>query len=344
VIALGIGGAVPVLLALGTNLPLYEFLWRHFPPLRYPRVPERLMPVACLAIAALVAYALQELFHAEWFWGLATIGTAVAVIALAADLRVTLFGHSPADEDNPAYAALRKAAPGRVLELPVFLPDVHLGSPYLYYTMQARRQRPGGYSTTAPVEADQTARRLRYLNCGDWTGGQGKLLRELGVSAVTFHLPLYTQAPVVNDPPWFAWRELVKRGWQPRVKGDVVLFTRGRRTKPRPPTKQPPQSDAVFCEGWYPQDEQGRQMSQGHSPFWVFGSGILRLIVRSSPAMQVRISVDGEQFRTTTIGPSVKELRVPLGRRRWHLVSFDGDLPRVDGRAGGARVIAYARS
>ena len=36
---LGTAAIVPSLLALGTNLPLYEWLWDVFPPLRYPRVP-----------------------------------------------------------------------------------------------------------------------------------------------------------------------------------------------------------------------------------------------------------------------------------------------------------------
>ena len=47
---------VPCVLALGASLPLYEPLWKALPPLRFARVPERLMPIACLAIAALVAH------------------------------------------------------------------------------------------------------------------------------------------------------------------------------------------------------------------------------------------------------------------------------------------------
>src|SRR5439155_25286848 len=56
-LALAVGAVVPVLLALGTHFPLYATVWHHFPPLRYPRVPERELPVACLAIAALAAFA-----------------------------------------------------------------------------------------------------------------------------------------------------------------------------------------------------------------------------------------------------------------------------------------------
>ena len=47
------------MLALGANVPLYEPLWRALPPLRFARVPERLLPIACLAIAALVAFAVD---------------------------------------------------------------------------------------------------------------------------------------------------------------------------------------------------------------------------------------------------------------------------------------------
>ena len=54
---LGVAAVVPMLLALGTNTPLYRPIRDVVPGLHYPRVPERLMPIACLAIAALVAFA-----------------------------------------------------------------------------------------------------------------------------------------------------------------------------------------------------------------------------------------------------------------------------------------------
>ena len=61
VAVLAVGALVPMLLALGTHFPLYSTLWHHLPPLRYPRVPERQMPVACLALAALAAFAVARL-------------------------------------------------------------------------------------------------------------------------------------------------------------------------------------------------------------------------------------------------------------------------------------------
>ncbi len=57
----GVATLVPVVLALGTTTPVYEAVRFIVWPLRYPRVPERLLPIACLAIAALVAYAVDEL-------------------------------------------------------------------------------------------------------------------------------------------------------------------------------------------------------------------------------------------------------------------------------------------
>src|SRR3954462_3236288 len=93
VLALGI--AIPVVLALGTNTPLYSALWHALPPFRFPRVSERLLPIACLCIAALVAFAL------------ARVRTVVAVFAIAlllVDLHAQVYRESaPGDPDRVAY-------------------------------------------------------------------------------------------------------------------------------------------------------------------------------------------------------------------------------------------------
>jgi hypothetical protein len=154
--ALGLAALVPVVLALGSNTPLYEPLWRAVPGLENTRVPARLLPVACLALAALAAFALSR---PRWRWL-----PVVAIAALALDLRVDAYTPLGADESNPVYAAVRRGPPGRLVERPVYLPDRHEGSVYLYYAMQAPRERPFGYSTTAPPEADRLARfyRLKF--------------------------------------------------------------------------------------------------------------------------------------------------------------------------------------
>src|SRR5206468_7353398 len=81
---LALAALVPMLLALGTNLPLYATLWRHIEPFRFPRVPERLMPIACLAVAALVAFAFERVR--------APVLVAVALAVIAVDLDVDAYG------------------------------------------------------------------------------------------------------------------------------------------------------------------------------------------------------------------------------------------------------------
>jgi hypothetical protein len=168
---LGAGAVVPCVLALGANLPGYEALWRNLPGLRETRVPERLLPIACLAIAALVAFAAARL---RW------PGTAVLVaLVLLLDLRVGIFERTRADEDNQAYSALRSQPDGRMLELPIFPPDRQGASIYLYYLMQAPREHPSGYSTVAPRKANLELRALRDRPCDS--------LRRLGVRYLVLH-------------------------------------------------------------------------------------------------------------------------------------------------------------
>jgi hypothetical protein len=151
-LTLGLGALVPIVLALGANTPLYEPLWNVVPGLRHTRVPERLLPIACLCLAALAAFAVSRIP-----WRYAAL---VAIPLVALDLRVDVYKPMGADEHNAVYAELRDAAPGRVLERPVIIPELQEGSVYLYYSMQAPRERPLGYSTTAPRSADRTARAL----------------------------------------------------------------------------------------------------------------------------------------------------------------------------------------
>jgi hypothetical protein len=154
---LGLMVLVPMLLALGTHLPGYATAWHHFKPLRYPRVPERLLPIACLALAALIAFAATKLRY--------PVLIALLAVGLAADLHLTIFGAAKAYTDDHAYAAIR--APGRLIELPIFRPDIDLGSSYLGYAIQSPRERPEGYSTTPPQTADGWAKRHHGLSCGE---------------------------------------------------------------------------------------------------------------------------------------------------------------------------------
>ena len=171
---LAVAVAVPSLLALGGNLPGYEAVWETVPGFGTTRVPGRLMPIACLGLAGLVALAVNR---ARWRWAPLAV-----LVLLVVDLRadVTAYRPTAADAGNRAYAVLARAQPGRLLELPVYAPDRQEASVYLFYAMQAPRERPAGYSTIAPKRA---ARVLRMLQPCAST----RQLRELGVRFLTVH-------------------------------------------------------------------------------------------------------------------------------------------------------------
>ncbi len=174
---LAVALVAPLLLAVGTHLPTYEPLWRHFPPFRFPRVPARLLPIADLALAALVALC-RRLGCPAASEGMRRSLAAVAVVVLvAADLLVLPFRATAADPGNVAYAALARRPPGRVLAMPLFEPGIHFGSIYQYYTQQAPRQTPAGYSTLAPALPYSFFWSLNRLNCGYWLGGDADRLQ-----------------------------------------------------------------------------------------------------------------------------------------------------------------------
>jgi hypothetical protein len=309
---LGAGVVIPSLLALGTHLPSYSWLWHHVEPFRYPRVPERLMPIACLSLAALVAFALPRRRVAAV--------SAVAIVLLAVDLHVHVYGASAADRGNAAYGALRASGPGRLLELPVFLPDVHYGSVYFSYAMQAPRQRPNGYSTIAPAAAEAVAQRLERLNCGDWTGVD---LAALGVRFVTLHQGQYILNPATPNRAWFASLGLARHGWRKTARGGVVtLWTRGVGPLDRVGV-EPPHDAPVLCQGWYGPTGGGSPMSERHAPLWVYGSGSVRLRVMAPAPLPTTFGVDERDVRRVTVSKP-RLVVLPLGSQlRWHLVTLD---------------------
>jgi hypothetical protein len=341
--AIGVGALVPILLAFGTHNPLYGPLWHAFPPLRYPRVPERLMPIACLSLAALVAFAIDAALRRPEARRIPRLAlAAIVAVVLLADLHVRAFGASAADGDNAAYDAIAHAPRGRLVEFPVFLPDIHYGSVYLYYDQRVRRERPLGYSTTAPKRTDVVARHLEPLSCGDWTTGAGTRLRILKVSSIALHRGLYVDNPLLTDTSWLAWRGLVAHGWKPVVTdGPVTSFVRGA-SSAEPPFPQPAHDDALFCSGWFPPDVSGRQMSASHAALWAYGPGIARLFLISPKPLPVRVSLDGRPH-TSLVVHRLTEARVGLPSAHWHLIALDTPrLVPIRGKPRGVRIVAYA--
>jgi hypothetical protein len=299
--ALAVGAVVPVLLALGTHFPLYSTLWHHFAPLRYPRVPERLMPVACLAIAALVAFAVARV---RWL-----PLVAVLLVLVAADLRVSIYQAAAAEPGRRAYASLQ--ARGRLLELPVLHPNVHLGSVYLWYDQVAQRERPGGYSTIAPQSAARLSLRLAELNCGDWRSGDDQLLRGLGITYVAFHRGL------IGETGWFAWRALGDHGFGQVARDDGVTMLERGRSGGSPPVAEPT-SHVVFCEGW-----RGGSPRFRHAALWVHGRVLFHLTTRRP--VRVTLSLDRRPVRSLRV---TEPATVRIGRAGWWLIGVD--VPRAD--------------
>jgi hypothetical protein len=317
-LVLGLGALVPVVLALGTRTPIYSALWHALPPFRFPRVPERLLPIACLCIAALVAFAIAR-FRAVWV-------AALAMLLLFVDLHARVYGKSEPG-DRPGSRAF-----GRVLELPVFDPGIHYGSVYLWYDTRAPRERPEGYSTTAPKSAKTVARRLERLNCGDWSGDTAGYLRRLRIATIELHNGLFLRNSAVPDRAYFARRGLALHGWaRTRTRGVLETFERrasGAQTQLGP---EPSRAHPVFCQGWYGDVGSGRFMSEEHAPFWIHGGGTVTL--RFAPSsLPRRFTVDGRPHP----GP-----RLQLGKRGWHVVTVD--VPRLvrdpEGRKVGPRLL-----
>jgi hypothetical protein len=313
-LVLGAAAVLPAVLALGTTIPLYEWLWEIFPPLRYPRVPGRLMPIANLALAGLAAFAVARLIAGTGRW--AAVATAALLALVAADLLVFPLGASADDPENGAYAAVREAPPGRMLELPMFEPGIHYGSVYDYYQLQAPRERPGGYSTLVPSPAFDFYFLRNRLSCGVWLPGDEETLEELDIELAAFHAGMYAQGDVPGA--WFGWNGLLDHGFSPAVRGgQVTLFTRGAGRSLGNPAPEPVRASPYFCEGW-----RGTVMDERQAPFWIYGAGTLRLTVSTSSPTPASLWADGTEVDSTTVSDTAV-LEARLEGVRWHPVVLE---------------------
>jgi hypothetical protein len=308
-ILLGLAALVPALLALGTNLPLYETLRDVFPPLRYPRVPGRFLPLANLALAALAAVAVAT--AAARFEGRRRLAVAAALLALvAADLLVFPLRSSEADPGNPAYAALAESSPGRVLEFPIFQRGAaQFGSVYQYYTQQAPRERPTGYAL-APERVFEFTERYNRLECGAWLQEDREELERLGIRSIVWHGGLYKQSETPGA--WFGWEGLSSGGIG--IAGGtppVVLWEEGTDAAPAP-GREPDRTEPLLCDAW----EDG-ELTLGEGAFWLYGSGRAEVELQSSAPTMVSIYADAR-----AVGPELVSDRttisVELPNRGWH--------------------------
>jgi 6-pyruvoyl-tetrahydropterin synthase related domain len=310
----GLSALVPILLSLGTNLPIYSPLWHALPPLRFPRVPERFMPIANLAFAALVAFAAAELIRRAGRRGTAVAAALLVLVAL--DLGAKTVSPAAADPDNAAYAALSSPGRGgRILELPLFDPGIHYGSVYDYYELQAKRERPQGYNTLAPEAAYAFAFTYDRISCGVWKPGDEQALEGLGVTSVLLHVGVYRQSR--DATAWFASHALMEHGWAAAEQGGAVtLFTRS--TASRGPTvPEPPRTQPAFCLGW-----RDGVTTQLESPFWLYGTGPFTLTFSAGEPTHAALSAEGRVVWDERVeGEAVAHLS--FGDDRWHAVILD---------------------
>ena len=315
-ILLGLALLVPVLIAFGTNLPLYAPLRSLVPPLQSVRVPGRFMPIADLALAALAAFALAALL--ERVPRRRALVGAAAFLLVAADLTVMPFAPTPADRSNAAYAAARRSPPGRILEVPAFDPGRQEGSVYDLYTLQARRERPTGYSTLAPEAAFDFYYRFGRVSCGVWLDGDRRRLDALGVEQLLFHRGLFRSGVPGG---WFAWRGVLAAGYRPEVRdGAVTLLGPNGRADLSNPFGEPAREEPYFCRGWI-----DRRTSEPQAPFWVWGPGVLTLDFVAPRPTTATLWLDGHRERRFAIAKT-GTIRVPLTGEHWHplLVEIPG--------------------
>ena len=315
-VVLGLAALLPILFALGTNLPTYSVLWHAFPPLRFPRVPERFMPIADLALAALLAFAAAELVRRAGRRGAAVAATLLVLVAL--DLVVQPVSATAADPDNAAYAAL---GPGRILNLPLFDPGIHYGSVYDYYELQAARERPQGYNTLAPKAAYSFAFTYNRIGCGVWADEDDAVLKGVGVEQVLLHRGVYQQSE--DLAAWFAWRGLEEHGWAPSAQGGAItLFKRGSSSAP-PPFPEPSRSKPVFCQGW-----RDGTTTELQAPFWLYGVGPFTVTLSVDRPTRVSLA-SGENKSFDQDVESKTTTQLTFADQGWHPVVLDASRPGV---------------
>lgn len=311
---LAAAAVVPFLFAVGTNFPLYVPIWEHVPPLRFTRVPGRLLPVAELAIAALVAFAIASVRERARPQRRLLVSV-VAGLLVVGDLLVLPFRPTAADPANAAYTSLRER-PGRQLEIPLFEPGIHYGSIYDAYQLQTPFERPSGYSTLAPPVAYDFFWELNRINCGIVLPLDLDHLRALGVKTLLFHVGAFRQSDRAS--PWHAWRSLQKAGLRATVRGgEVYLFPLDERqgAPPQtPPVPEPNRAHPVLCEGW-----RGFTMKERDAPLWLYTSKNVELTLTAPGRTEASVRVDDRPARTFEVDREVT-IQVEIAEPGWHAV------------------------
>ena len=97
----------------------------------------------------------------------------------------------------------------------------------------------------------------------------------------------------------------------------MTLFTRSADGDLGAPVPEPDRALPLFCEGW-----NGEVMDERQAPFWIYGSGMLRLAVSAVAETPATLWVDGEIVDRSVVDGSAT-YAAELEGDRWHAVVLE---------------------
>jgi hypothetical protein len=182
-----------IVLAFGPHitpyLPLYQFLYDHFPFFNYPRVAGRIVLAGHWAMAILAALALAEGLAPRPSWKKSVAGFAVIGLVAADYWPPGPRGISVVPADSRIYeTATRDLGEGRIVEVPLWPGDSAWTSLYQYYVTRYRYRMVNGYD---PGVSKRYVMEIFWpligVNYGMLNDDASELLRRLNVKYLVFH-------------------------------------------------------------------------------------------------------------------------------------------------------------
>ena len=127
---------------------------------------------------------------------------------------------------------------------------------------------------------------------------------------------MYAQGEVPGA--WFGWQGLLEHGFSPTARGgQVTLFTRSADGGLGAPVPEPDRTTPLFCEGW-----NGKVMDERQAPFWIYGTGALRLAVSAIAETPATLWVDGEIVDRSVVADRAA-FAAQLEGEPWHAVVLE---------------------
>lgn len=170
-----------------TGVPLYEFVFEHLPFANGSRTPGRIIPIAIVAAAVLVALAYAWLGTRMRSIGLRVLIGLALVAWIAVDFKFTNATMATLAGPNRAYEAIDPAR-GTAIGLPLQQEAEHyLHATYQYYAIVNDVRMVNGHSSMFPPGWDALMLRVRKLNEGVATRDVIDELQRRGVRYIVAH-------------------------------------------------------------------------------------------------------------------------------------------------------------